>query len=114
VIRLLRENVAALGLGERVTIVPGDALAPRHWGDPGERYGLVFFDSPYPMLDSGPARHAVFQALRELAAERLDEGGCIVFHAPAEKVQATEFDPRVSARLREYGTNAIWYLERVS
>lgn len=112
VIKLLRENVATLGLGERATVVPGDAIAPRQWGSEGERYGIVFFDSPYPMLDSGPLRHAVLDSLRKLVAERLDEGGVAVFHAPAGKVQAQELGPGVSVRVREYGTNAILYLER--
>jgi hypothetical protein len=56
----------------------------------------------------------VFDALRALASERLAPGGVIVFHAPVERVQANEFAAPLSPRLREYGTNAIWYLERAA
>jgi hypothetical protein len=40
------------------------------------------------------------------------EGGLLVFHAPKDAVQVTEFGPKIAVELREYGTNAIFYLEK--
>jgi 16S rRNA (guanine966-N2)-methyltransferase len=111
VVRLLRDNVAELRLEERATIVAGDALVPATWGEPGAAYELVFLDPPYPLLDAGRPRALVLDALRALAGERLAPGGLIVFHAPVDKLHESEFGPFLEARLREYGTNAIWYLE---
>ena len=115
VVRLLRENVSALGLSERAVCVGADALSRFAWrevGDEAMRYGLVFFDSPYPLLEIGKTRHAIFAALGLLAREYLADGGLIVFHAPSEKVQEPEFGAGLAVKLREYGTNAIWYLEK--
>ncbi len=115
VVKILRENIAGLALGERATCVGGDASARLVWrerGDVSTRYDIVFVDSPYPLLDIGKSRYELFAAFALLARDYLAEGGLIVFHAPCDRVQTAEFGATLTAELREYGTNAIWYLER--
>lgn len=112
VLDLLRRNVEDLALEDRATLVQGDALDALNWGDRGARYELVFFDSPYPMLDLGKTRTAVLAALEGIVKSRLAPGGLAIFHAPKEKIQEVEFSAAVDSTLREYGTNAIFYLER--
>jgi len=110
---VLRSNVEALGVSERAAIVASDALEPASWGADGARYELVFFDPPYPWLRAGERRADVVGGVRRLVTERLAPGGVLVLHAPKDLLSAGEFGPSVAAKLREYGTNALWYL-RVS
>jgi 16S rRNA (guanine966-N2)-methyltransferase len=112
VLDLLRRNVEDLALEDRATLVQGDALDPKQWGEKSSRYEIVFFDSPYPMLDLGKTRTAVMQAIDVIVKTRLASDGLVVFHAPREKIQEVEFGPHVASELREYGTNAIFFLER--
>jgi 16S rRNA (guanine966-N2)-methyltransferase len=112
-LRLLRENVRRLGLEERCEIASGDALAPRLWRPRLEGaeplYDIVFLDPPYPFVDHPGGRRALLDALERLAAEHLAPGGILVLHARRARLQARDFPPELDARLREYGTNAIWY-----
>ena len=110
---VLRSNVEDLGVRERAAIVAADALEPSSWGEPGARYELVFFDPPYPWLRAGERRADVLSAVQRLAKERLAPGALLVLHAPKDLLAPGAFGPSVSAKLREYGTNALWYL-RVS
>ncbi|MBM3987479.1 MAG: 16S rRNA (guanine(966)-N(2))-methyltransferase RsmD [Planctomycetes bacterium] len=112
VLDLLRRNVEDLALEDRGEIVAADALATRSWGGSDARFELVFFDSPYPMLETGKTRTAIFAALEKLVTERIVSKGLVVFHAPKDGVQENEFAPKIKVELREYGTNAIFYLER--
>lgn len=106
----LRRNLDALAVGERAELVRGDALAPASWG--GERLDVVFLDSPYPLLDEASARAAVLGALHALVRERLAPEGVLVFHAPLRAVLPAEFGKDLVVRERDYGTNALWYVQR--
>ena len=68
----LAENVEALGVGERVAIVRGDALDARRWnpsGSAGEPWAdVVLCDPPYPMFQDGGGRERVIEALGRLPA----------------------------------------------
>lgn len=116
ILKLLRENVATLGLGERATVAPGDALSEATWArDPHDaRYAIVFVDSPYPLLGSAVTRRLVLNALVKLVTHHLTDDGVVVFHAPHALVDAIEFGAEVTSAVREYGTNDIWYLEAKS
>jgi 16S rRNA (guanine966-N2)-methyltransferase len=113
VARLLQQNVDALGLAERARVVRGDALGSASWGA-GERCELIFFDPPYPMLDDARSKPRVFAALQSLLADRLASGGVLVYHAPRGRLSEAQFGPETAAKLREYGTNALWYLSRTN
>lgn len=106
----LAANVAELGLDDAVELVRGDALSRAAWGErPAD---IVFFDSPYPMLDELRARRAVFRALDELAHAQLAREGVLVFHAPHRLVRAGEFASDLVVRERVYGSNSLWYVQR--
>lgn len=114
IVKLLRENVAALGVGDRAEVVPSDALRAASWSADAEPFDLVFVDSPYPLLQAAATRRSVLDALRTLVLERLAPEGMLVFHAPRAAVTAIEFGAGVVSDVRVYGTNDIWYLERSS
>jgi 16S rRNA (guanine966-N2)-methyltransferase len=107
----LRANVETLRLEERADVVAGDALDAGAWGGEGARYDLVFFDPPYPLLAAPHTRARLLAALGLLLDERLEPGGCVVFHTPRGGFLASELVPTPAHRLREYGTNALWTLE---
>lgn len=111
IVKLLRENVAALGVDQRAEVVPGDALRRDVWVKGGAHYDLVFVDSPYPLLQVAATRRGVLDAVRALVLEHLAPGGLLVFHAPRASVNAIEFGSGVAADVRTYGTNDIWRLE---
>ena len=110
VVKLLNSNVATLGVGDRAHVLTGDAVAPAAWKDPtSERFDVVFFDPPYPMVRDGPSRKRLIEALGRLAKDRLADGGVIVFHAPRSLLQPAEFRG-MESRERSYGTSSLWYL----
>lgn len=124
VLGLLRSNARELGLLERSTLVPGDALSPFAWGE--GRFDLVFLDPPYPMLSGkglagkelsgtgppgeGGTRTLVIQALESLVREHLAPDGVVVFHAPRDGFDPRLLSPDLVVRRRVYGTNAILYV----
>ncbi len=113
ILKLLRENVAALGVAERAKVAPGDALRRESWTARGDvaPYQVIFVDSPYPLLSGAATRRLLLNALDALTTEFLDASGRLVFHAPREVVDIAEFGTRVRAVSRAYGTSDIWYLE---
>jgi 16S rRNA (guanine966-N2)-methyltransferase len=106
---VLRSNIESLRLAERATIVQADALDPASWGE-AARFDLILFDPPYPWLRDRERRADVLAAVRRLVGQHLDPGGVLVLHAPRAQLVADDFGPGPLVRLREYGTNALWYL----
>jgi len=91
-----RANVAALGLGERCTVVGGDAI--RFLRRDRDRYDLVYLDPPYRL-----ARRLASE-LEELVPARLADGGrAIVESATADPIELGL--PTLDRR--DYGTTAI-------
>jgi 16S rRNA (guanine(966)-N(2))-methyltransferase RsmD len=110
-LKVLRSNAEQLGIVERVEILRGDALDPSLWEVAGSAPDLVLFDSPYPLLEQGPLRRRMFEAMRSLVLERMQDG-LLVFHSPRRIVLASEFGRGASVEEREYGTSSLWYLQR--
>jgi 16S rRNA (guanine966-N2)-methyltransferase len=110
-LEVLRGNAQALGVDKRVEIVRGDALDPSLWTVGGGAPELVFFDSPYPLLENGPQRRKLFDAMHMLVTERM-QAGVLVFHSPRRVVLASEFGAGIAIEEREYGTSSLWYLAR--
>ncbi|MEW6073636.1 MAG: 16S rRNA (guanine(966)-N(2))-methyltransferase RsmD [Planctomycetota bacterium] len=108
---LLRQNVAALGVEERATVVEGDALDRREWGE-GEPYDVVLLDPPYPLLLDPTSRRAVLAAVESLAARHLAPEGIVVLHAPRGELDRPDFPPCLALAERRYGTNTLWYAQR--
>jgi len=115
--RLLGENVAALGLADRVEIVRADALARRSWRggrlfEQRALYDLVFMDPPYAMLESPTRRHTVLDALALLTREHLIGDGYLVLHTARRLLDKGDFPPDLAVVVREYGSSALWYVTR--
>jgi 16S rRNA (guanine966-N2)-methyltransferase len=102
----LRKNVDALGVRNRVEIVVGDALRAETWLTGVD---VAFVDPPYALLDESRAR--VLHALASLVSDHLAADGVAVLHVPHGALAADEL-PSSRARVRRYGTNDLWYVER--
>lgn len=112
-LEVLRANAKDLDVLARVEITRGDALDPALWDVAGAAPDVVFFDSPYPMLEQGGVRKMMFDAMRALVLERMS-GGVLVFHSPRRVVLASEFGAGLAIEEREYGTSSLWYVERAA
>lgn len=111
----LKENVAELGVKDRVRVIRGDALAPKTWFEPDGadvRYSLVFMDPPYPMIEDPNTRADVLSAVRALFESALAPGGTIVLHLSARAGEMMRYGPGVEMDVRTYGSSAIVYLTR--
>jgi 16S rRNA (guanine966-N2)-methyltransferase len=102
----LKKNVAALRVGHRVEIIVADALKAPSWGPAAD---VVFLDPPYAMLDGKRLR--VLAALAALVGSHLADDGIVVLHTPHGALTANELTAG-QARVRSYGTNDLWYVER--
>jgi len=105
----LAENVRTLALDDVCELVRGDALQRPSWGE--HPFDLVFFDSPYPLLNDLRSRRALFRALEELVRRHLAPEGVLVFHAPHRAVRPEEFPADLVVRERTYGSNSLWYVQ---
>jgi 16S rRNA (guanine966-N2)-methyltransferase len=103
---VLRKNVAALGVQGRGEVVGGDALKPAAWLPAAD---VVFLDPPYALLEKSRTR--LLAALGQLVAETLSPGGIAVLHTPHGALDGTDLGA-ATARVRRYGTNDLWYVER--
>jgi 16S rRNA (guanine966-N2)-methyltransferase len=102
----LRKNVEALRVRDRVEVVVADALEPSSWTPDVE---VAFVDPPYALIEKSRAR--VLGALATLVASHLAPDRIAVLHVPRGTLAAGELDP-ARARVRRYGTNDLWYVER--
>ena len=103
----LKKNVAALRVGHRVEIIVADALKAPSWGAPAD---VVFLDPPYAMIDEKRSR--VLGVLAEIVGSHLKNDGIVVFHTPHGALTVDEVTTAGQARVRSYGTNDLWYVER--
>ena len=90
----------------RIEVVVGDALKVASWLPAAD---LVFLDPPYAMVEESHAR--VLRALAALVESHLADDGIAVLHVPHGALAAEELAP-ARARVRRYGTNDLWYVER--
>jgi 16S rRNA (guanine966-N2)-methyltransferase len=114
----LRANIEELGLGERAWIVRGSALDPALWrpkprkgrSELRERYELVFFDPPYPLLEDPHTRPELLRAVEALLAHWIAPGGVLVFHTPSRGTEWVRLQAPCEREVRVYGTSALLYL----
>jgi 16S rRNA (guanine966-N2)-methyltransferase len=78
---LMQTNIDALGCGDRVQAVHGDALSPVTIARAAAPVDLVFVDPPYPMMREPASRERV---LRQIEACRsiMGEQGFVVLRSP--------------------------------
>jgi 16S rRNA (guanine966-N2)-methyltransferase len=105
----LRENLRTLDLAARCEVRAGDALAPSAWEGGG--FDLVFLDPPYPLMRAVDTRRSVLHALERLLVEALAPEGVLVLHVPRADLTTAALPRGCQSRLREYGNQAIWYLQ---
>jgi 16S rRNA (guanine(966)-N(2))-methyltransferase RsmD len=80
--RLLRENVASLGCGDRVTTILGDALSEPMLRRAPEPVDLVFVDPPYELMEGSSPRRRVLEQAARCRAVMADES-FLVLRSPA-------------------------------
>ncbi len=81
VARLLKENLAELGLEDRADVVMGDALGVSAIARAPRPAHLVFFDPPYRMVTDSPTRERVFAQFGRFV-QLLDEAGFAALRTP--------------------------------
>ena len=109
--RLLRQNIDALGVAARSTVVLGDlfqwfANAPP--SRPPALADVVFLDPPYRLLRDQPADLAAWAAA--VTAGHLAPAGLVVFRHDA--TDALALPPLTAADVRTYGSMAVEFLRR--
>jgi 16S rRNA (guanine(966)-N(2))-methyltransferase RsmD len=102
----LRKNVGLLGVHDRVEISDGDALRASTWGTTAD---VVFLDPPYALLETSRSR--LLGTVERLVTGILTPGGVLVLHTPRGALAAPEVTTG-TARVRRYGSNDLWYVER--
>jgi len=87
-VRVLKENIETLGVGDRAVVLPVDAYGVA--GHPelagkgeAEKLTVAFVDPPYAHMATGHLRHKVDQLVSELAAGCMVDGGIISLRHPA-------------------------------
>lgn len=102
----LRKNVDALRVRGRAEVTVGDALKPATWLPAAD---VVFFDPPYALLERRRAR--LLATVGRLVEDVVSPGGVLVLHTPHDALDAADLG-QATARVRRYGTNDLWYVER--
>jgi 16S rRNA (guanine966-N2)-methyltransferase len=121
----IRENARALGLADRVRVIPSDAgaaarrLARQAPPSPGAPFDLVFADPPWALVDSGAALGAIASFVRAQLEGATDAGGVGGTGAPMISPDATivlehatrtpppELDATTKVDTRLYGDTAL-------
>lgn len=114
---VLKQNVADLGLEDRVRVIRGDALQPKSWHGAGEdaaRFTLVFMDPPYPLIDDPVERPRVVAAIRNLLETASTRDAILVLHVASRASEWLRFGSGLECDVRTYGTSAIMYVTRAS
>jgi 16S rRNA (guanine(966)-N(2))-methyltransferase RsmD len=102
---VLRENVSALGLGDRARPIACDvAEAPKRLLQLGP-FDLVFADPPWAMVDSGDAP----RALAGLVHAGLLAGDALVVLEHAARTASPALDGLTSDQSRRYGDTALTF-----
>jgi len=102
----LRKNVDTLKVRARVEVIVGDASKPSSWLPAVD---IAFLDPPYKLVEESRAR--VLGVLAALVTSHLAADGIAVLHVARGALAADELAPS-RARVRRYGTNDLWYVER--
>jgi 16S rRNA (guanine966-N2)-methyltransferase len=102
----LRKNVEALRARSRVEVLVADALKPSSWLPSVD---VAFLDPPYAMIEE--SRPRVLRSLATLVESHLADDGVAVLHVPRGALSTDELAP-ARARVRRYGTNDLWYVDR--
>jgi 16S rRNA (guanine966-N2)-methyltransferase len=109
----LKLNLKNLELDEMAEARNGDALnAANHIATADGPWDIVFFDPPYPLLDTRQGRDELIECVRSIVLGQLAEDGVFVYHTPAAAQQEKDFGEGIEAALGTWGTTDIWFLGR--
>jgi 16S rRNA (guanine(966)-N(2))-methyltransferase RsmD len=109
----LARNIDSFGLQERAEVKNGDALAAaNHAPLASGPWDIVFFDPPYPLLDTKQGRDELAEHVCSIIHGPLAEDGVFVYHTPAGIMAERDFGPGIEAALGTWGTTDIWFLGR--
>jgi 16S rRNA (guanine(966)-N(2))-methyltransferase RsmD len=106
-VRVIRENIAALGVGDVVTLVARrvtTALA----GVSGKGYDIVFADPPYDLGE--PDVTAMLDAL--VGHGWINAGGLVILERSKRSPEPTWVRSVTAERSRRYGEAMLWYGRR--
>ena len=109
-LKLLKQNIATIGVQSRAKIVEGDLFRWFESAQPAQRAALIFLDPPYRFLAERPAdlrRLAESFARHHLAAD-----GLVVFRHDAK--DRLDLSPLVVTDARQYGGMAVEFLSAQS
>ncbi|WP_344168261.1 16S rRNA (guanine(966)-N(2))-methyltransferase RsmD [Pilimelia columellifera] len=108
VLRVLRENIATLGVADVASVAAGKVQTVLAAGPPGAGYGVVFVDPPYAVDEA--ELDAVLAALGE--RDWLAPDAVVVVERSRRSPEPTW--PRGVEPLsgRRYGETAVWYGRR--
>jgi 16S rRNA (guanine966-N2)-methyltransferase len=107
--RIIRENIRALGIGDRARLANGRVAQVLAAG-PGDEgpYDVVFADPPYPMADA-----EVAAALAALVGNGwLARGAVVAVERGTRGPALTWVDGITAERSRRYGETMLWYGRR--
>ncbi|MFT5830488.1 MAG: 16S rRNA (guanine(966)-N(2))-methyltransferase RsmD [Bacteroidia bacterium] len=109
----LLRNLEDFGLQDKSEAKAGDALAAANHAplDSGP-WDIVFFDPPYPLLDTKQGRDDLLVSVRSIIHGPLAEDGVFVYHTPAGIMAERDFGTDIEAALGTWGTTDIWFLGR--
>jgi 16S rRNA (guanine966-N2)-methyltransferase len=108
-LKLLSENLKALGVQERARIIPGDIFKwSRHAPPPEKKIDLIFLDPPYAMLRE--RGEDLIALARILAEEHLAPDGLVVFRHDVG--DALELPPLSQVDVKDYGPMRVEFLAR--
>jgi 16S rRNA (guanine(966)-N(2))-methyltransferase RsmD len=113
-LRALKENIAAMGMGEKSVVLPIDAYGEVAGHPEVPRGGLTiaFVDPPYSHTETGHLRDKVDGLLRGLAGKSMVDGGIISFRHPGSvSIDAGALRVKVVRELR-YGEMGITWLAK--
>lgn len=88
----LKENIAALGCGDRCEVFIGDALGPGALSRCPRPAHVIFLDPPYAMIERASSRARVFAQAARLA-QCLDDTGYLVLRTPWPALDIPEEAP---------------------
>ncbi|GAB3871952.1 16S rRNA (guanine(966)-N(2))-methyltransferase RsmD [Dactylosporangium cerinum] len=104
--RIVRANIATLGVGGTVKLV-ADKVERLLQQEPEERFDVVFVDPPYAMTDE-----RVGAVLEALTARWLAGGAVVVVERSSRGAPMRWPEGLVQRAERRYGETTLWYAER--
>ncbi|HKD99221.1 MAG TPA: 16S rRNA (guanine(966)-N(2))-methyltransferase RsmD [Micromonosporaceae bacterium] len=112
-VRVIRDNVASLGAGQVVSVVPGRVAAvlaggPGRTGDTSAGFDTVFADPPYATAEA-----EIAEVLAALAAGGwLNEGAQVIVERSKRSPEPVWPRGVTAERSRRYGEAMLWYGRR--